>query len=273
MAPSEDRSGEGLARFAVTGASKVASAYGVAIAAFAGSLLFRYLVRDSLGITVPYLQFYPAIIVAAWYGGLGPGVLTTILSAAVAMYFFLPPAGFAAAEASDQLSLGVFVGTGLVISWLNYRLHISQEAQRIVAATANARAEQLDAILNTTIDGIIVINAKGIIEAFNRGAERLFGYPESEVLGRNVSVLIPSPHYEEHDRYLERYLTTGHAKIIGIGREVTGRRREGTLSPVHLSLLKCASGASASSPECCTTSRNAPGSTNSCRPAKRDGGQ
>lgn len=73
-----------------------------------------------------YLQFYPAIIVAAWYGGLGPGVLTTILSAAVAMYFFLPPAGFAAAEASDQLSLGVFIATGLVISWLNYRLaHLS----------------------------------------------------------------------------------------------------------------------------------------------------
>ena len=204
------------------------SRYLVAIGALAAALLFRYLVRDSLGFEVPYLQFYPAIIVAAWYGGLGPGVATTVLATMAAMYFFLPPAGFAVGDASDQLSLGVFVATGLVISWLNHRLHLTEAAHRTAAATATARAEQLDAILNTTTDGIIVINAKGIIEAFNRGAEQLFGYPESEVIGRNVSLLMPSPHHEAHDQYLERYLATGEAKIIGVGREVPGRRRDGT---------------------------------------------
>ena len=61
------------------------------------------------------------------------------------MYFFLPPAGFAVVEAADQLSLGVFVATGFVIFWLNYRLHLAQEAQRAIAATATARAERLDA--------------------------------------------------------------------------------------------------------------------------------
>ena len=236
MTPSQGRSGGRRAQWAVTGTSSPAAAYGVAIAAFGLSLVFRYLLRDSLGTTVPYLQFYPAIIVAAWYGGLGPGLLITIISAVAAMYFFLPPNGLAVTEAADLLSLAVFVATGAVIAWLNDRLHVAQEAQRTVAATATARAERLDAILNTTIDGIIVISASGIIEAFNRGAEQLFGYPESEVIGRNVSVLMPSPHHEEHDRYLERYLTTGEAKIIGIGREVTGRRRDGTLFPVHLSV-------------------------------------
>ena len=152
------------------------------------------------------------------------------------MYFLLPPSGMAVADSADQLSLGVFVATGLVISWLNHRLQAAQEAQRTEAAAASARAERLDAILNMTVDGIIVIDAKGRIEAFNRGAQELFGYPEDEVLGRNVSILMPSPYHEQHDAYLKRYLTTGEARIIGVGREVTGRRRDGTVFPVQLSV-------------------------------------
>lgn len=210
--------------------------YAGALVAVALSLLFRYLVRDSLGLEVPYLQFYPAIILAAWYGGLRPGVLATAVSALAAAYFFLAPAGLAVGERSDQLSLAVFAGTGFVIAWLNHRLHLAEEAQRTAAATATARAERLDAILNTTVDGIIVINAKGTIEAFNRGAEELFGYPEAEVLGRNVNLLMPSPDHEQHDQYLERYLTTGEARIIGIGREVKGRKRDGSVFPVQLSV-------------------------------------
>jgi PAS domain S-box-containing protein len=236
MAPSQPGSGGRFERWAFEDRSADMRRYVVAVGALAAALLFRYLVRDSLGLKVPYLQFYPAIIVAAWYGGLGPGVLSTILSSLAAMYFFLPPAGPAVGEASDQLSLGVFVVTGLVISWLNHCLHVAEEAQRLAASAATARAERLDAILNTTVDGIILIDAEGRIEAFNRGAERLFGYPESEVLGRNVSTLMPSPYHEEHDSYLKRYLTTGDARIIGKGREVTGRRRDGTVFPLHLSV-------------------------------------
>ena len=212
------------------------SRYIVAVGAIVASLVFRYGLRESLGLKVPYLQFYPAIVVAAWYGGLGPGLLTTAVSALTAMYFLLPPAGFAVSDPWDQLSLGVFVATGFVIAWLNHRVRMAHEAHRTAAASANARAERLDAILNTTTDGIIVIDANGAIEAFNRGAEQLFGYPESEVTGRNVSLLMPSPHHEEHDHYLDRYLRTGEARIIGVGREVMGRRRDGTLFPVHLSV-------------------------------------
>jgi PAS domain S-box-containing protein len=225
----QEHFGARFAQWALAGVAALKSRYVVALAAFAGALLFRYVFRESLGFKVPYLQFYPAIIFAAWYGGLGPGVLTTMLSAVVAMYFLLPPAGLAVGDSADQLSLGVFVATGVVIAWLNERLHVAQKAHQ-------SRAEQLDAILNMTVDGIIVIDAKGRIEAFNRGAQDLFGYPEHEVLGRNVSILMPSPHHEQHDAYLERYFTTGEARIIGIGREVTGRRRDGTAFPVQLSV-------------------------------------
>src|SRR6185503_18764116 len=143
--------------------------HGAALAAVGLALLFRYSLRDSFGVAVPYLQFYPAIIVAAWFGGLGPGVLATALSALAAMYAFLPPAGLAVGSAEDQLSLAVFVGTGLLIAWLNHRLRRTQDEQRATAMTATARAERLDAILNTTVDGIIAIDARGTIEAFNRG--------------------------------------------------------------------------------------------------------
>jgi K+-sensing histidine kinase KdpD len=89
--------------------------YGGALAAVAISLLFRDLVRESLGVKVPYLQFYPPIILAASYGGLGPGVLATATSTLAAAYFFLAPEGLAVRDGSDQLSLAVFAGTGLVM--------------------------------------------------------------------------------------------------------------------------------------------------------------
>jgi two-component system sensor kinase FixL len=219
-----------------TGASATAKRYGIALAALAIALFFRYLVRDSLGLKVPYLQFFPVVMVAAWYGGLGPGLVTTLLSTLLSMYVFLPPAGFGVGDASDQLSLAVFALTGVFISWLTHRLHLVEEARGREAAAAVARAERLDAILNITADGIIVIDGAGRIEAFNRAAQELFGYPEDEVIGRNVSMLMPSPHHERHDAYLERYLRTGEARIIGIGREVSGRRRDGSVFPVHLAV-------------------------------------
>jgi two-component system sensor kinase FixL len=111
------------------------------------------------------------------------------------------------------------------------------EAQ-VDASAADLRDShaRLRSIIDSAVDGIIVIDGHGRIEAFNPGAERLFGYPEPEVLGRNVKMLMPSPYHDEHDGYLDRYLQTGAATIIGTGREVTGRRRDGSTFPLHLSV-------------------------------------
>ena len=96
--------------------------------------------------------------------------------------------------------------------------------------------ERLRSIVESAVDGIIVIDERGLIHAFNPTAERLFGYRVGEVLGRNVSMLMPNPDRDRHDGYMQSYLTTGRKKIIGIGREVTALRKDGTTFPVHLSV-------------------------------------
>ena len=92
------------------------------------------------------------------------------------------------------------------------------------------------AILETAVNPIITIDAKGHICSFNPAAERMFQYTTSEVIGRNVNLLMPSPYREEHDGYLSRYLHEGNPRIIGVGREVTAQRKDGSIVPIHLSV-------------------------------------
>jgi len=97
-------------------------------------------------------------------------------------------------------------------------------------------ASHLRSILETVPDAMVVIDEHGLIISFSKAAERLFGFAEAELVGENVSTLMPSPDRERHDGYLKRYLTTGEKRIIGIGRLVTGRRRDGTTFPMELSV-------------------------------------
>jgi two-component system sensor kinase FixL len=124
-------------------------------------------------------------------------------------------------------------------------LHFLQSVANVLAAAIEQKnAEKAlreseaksRAILETTVDGVITIDANGIIESFNPAAERIFGYSEEEVIGRNVSILMPEPYSTDHDGYMRSYHETGKRKIIGIGREVVGRRKNGETFPLDLAV-------------------------------------
>ena len=109
-------------------------------------------------------------------------------------------------------------------------------AARRAAAELAEREAHLRSILDTVPDAMIVIDDRGIIQSFSAAAERLFGYQAAEVCGQNVKMLMPSPHHENHDAYLARYRATGERRIIGIGRVVAGRRKDGGSFPMELAV-------------------------------------
>ncbi|MBT4099375.1 MAG: PAS domain S-box protein [Gemmatimonadetes bacterium] len=111
--------------------------------------------------------------------------------------------------------------------------------RRELAETHPASAEgkvRFQSVVDNVIDGIITIDEEGIIESFNPAAARIFGYDSSEVIGKPVQVLMPEPYATEHDGYMHSYKETGHRRIIGIGREVRGRRKDGHEFPMDLSV-------------------------------------
>ena len=191
------------------------------------------------------------------------GILIAIVTAAAML---------SAVPSLQRISIVVVVGASALLGWLRSappgtpraatgfgnelrRLNETLEAQ-VEGRTAELRDSnaRMRSIIDSAVDGIIVIDEHGRIESFNPGAERLFGYPQTEVLGRNVNLLMPVPVPRGARRLPARYLATGVAKIIGIGREVTGRRRDGTRLPAaSLGRRDACSEESGSSPAFCTT--------------------
>ncbi len=129
-----------------------------------------------------------------------------------------------AVHAPDGSVLAV-IGTGIDIT-----------EQKAAEAALDERQAALSAILQTAVDGIITIDEEGIIRTVNPAVQALFGYAAEEIIGRNVKLLMPEPDRRQHDGYMAGYFTTGKRKIIGIGREVTGRRKDGSTFPMHLAV-------------------------------------
>lgn len=119
-------------------------------------------------------------------------------------------------------------------------LDIDEEKQ--LEETLRTREGHLQSILETIPDAMVVIDGNGIMQFFSSAAKRLFGYSEEEAIGRNVSSLMPNPDRSRHDGYLARYRSTGERHIIGIGRIVTGQRKDGTTFPMHLTIGEMQSG-------------------------------
>ena len=140
----------------------------------------------------------------------------------------------------SPVSSPIFDGAGGLAYILHHVVDVTQlrELNERLQLESRLRASEgrWRSLVESAVDGIAAIDRLGRIEGFNPAAERLFGYGERDVVGQNVSILMPAPYHDEHDSYLARYQATRVPKIIGIGREVTGLRRDGTTFPLHLSV-------------------------------------
>ncbi len=332
--------------------------YGVALITISVVMLLKFAIRPLFADDPPFLLLSAAVMVSAWAGGLGPGLLATLLGTMLAGYFFMEPIhSFVAFGWRTDLPLVVFLLEGAFISWLaeglrtmwsrseegreQFRLlvdgaadhaifmispsgevtswnvgaerikgyqadeifgrhfscfytpedvqaglpekvlrtaaveglvevdgwRVRKDGSRFLAnvvttalrddagilrgfskvvrdVTQRRQAEQalaesesmLRAILDTAADAIVTIDARGTICSVNPATERIFGYRAEEMVQHHVSMLMPTPHREQHDQYMRRYLETGEKHIIGIGREVQGQRKDGAIIPLELAV-------------------------------------
>lgn len=207
-----------------------AQAYSIAVGAVLISLLARLLLHSLVEDHFRFTLFFPAILLAAGIGGWLPGLLAVALSMAsvtlLAHLTAIPP--------MTVLDGFMFGTTGLAIAWMGAALH---DAWRVIDRTQRAldrREAQIKLMLDTIPDPTIGIDQEGMVISFNAAAVRQFGYREGEVIGRNVSMLMPSPYHEAHGGYIARYLRTGEKHIIGLDRVVVGQRNDGTTFPMKL---------------------------------------
>jgi PAS domain S-box-containing protein len=135
------------------------------------------------------------------------------------------PMHLSVGEAKQDDGNSIFVGI----------IHDLTERERVERVLRESAA-RLGAVVDTAVDGVILIDAQGLIMKFNPACEKLFNYSAVEVIGQNVRMLMPAPYRSEHDGYLTNYLTSGEKKIIGIGREVVGQRKDGSTFPMDLSV-------------------------------------
>jgi PAS domain S-box-containing protein len=218
--------------------------YIVAILAAVLALLLRAALDPLLGSDHALVLPLVAVVVVAWYAGLGPALATLFLSIGAVDYFFIPPRGsFGADSFSDRLAVGSFLFAGLICSLLG-------EAQRRArwraeAHLADLRASEVrkSAIVETALDAVITMDAAGRVVEFNPAAERIFGHTREKTIGRDLGELIIPPRWRDaHRQGLARYLAGGPGTILNRRIEMSALRADETEFPVELSVTAIRTG-------------------------------
>jgi len=197
-------------------------------AAFAAGLAFalRFTLHHYFEDRTFTVIYVPVVVFAAFMGGRGPAIFATVLCLLSVSFFlredlYLNPA--------NLIDVSFFAILGPVLGVIGNRLLHESEGARY-------RQAQLQSILDTVPEAMVVIDERGIMRSFSVTAERLFGWSAAEAIGNNVSILMPAPYRQEHDGYLQRYLRTGERRIIGLGRIVVGERKDGSTFPMELAV-------------------------------------
>jgi two-component system cell cycle sensor histidine kinase/response regulator CckA len=213
--------------------------YVVSLVLFVLSLVGRVALAPILGDASPYLTFVPCIAASAWYGGLGPGLFTTALSALSSVYLFFEPG---AITTSDWVWLILFLAIGTMISWLNHALRQSEQrahhelrARQQTETALRESEEQYRIITETAVDGIISIDEQSTILFANRGAAKIFGYSEEDLHGRSLTTLMPDYMRNLHRTGVKRYLEHDQRHVAWGGVELPGLHKSGHEIPLEIS--------------------------------------
>ncbi|HMH49536.1 MAG TPA: PAS domain S-box protein [Candidatus Acidoferrum sp.] len=200
------------------------TAYAVAVLSATLSVLVRVALDPVWGPRLPLITFFPAVAIAAWFGGLRPGLVTTLLCAlAGAFYWFPLKQDLRGKEFADLIALAVFVSIGVLLSVLNEALH--------------RRRRQMDALLDQSLDAVIIADREGRIRTWNPRAEQLFGWSREEIRGQSLTdTIVPPSLREAHRRGFARYLATGEEVVLNRLIELPARRRDGTEFPVEIAI-------------------------------------
>jgi PAS domain S-box-containing protein len=210
--------------------------YALAVFLALAATAIRAATADRLGDAGLFLTLYLATAAAAVFAGLGPGLLATAITA-VSAAVLLPPEGSLWVERSEHRVLTAgFFAIGVVTCVLAQR---TRQARLQLARSLEAErtsAARMQAVVAAAVDAIAIMDERGRLEFVNPALEKMFDLAAAALLGRNVNALMPEPYRSEHDGYLAAYRETGRRRIIGLGREVVGRRSDGSTFPLHLSV-------------------------------------
>lgn len=213
--------------------------FATAVVGAAGGLAIRLAATPLLEDRAALIFFMPAVVVAAALGGAAPGAIATLLGVACGLYVTWSTGTLTGADLAGAM---VFLLLGAVIAAAGEAFQVMRSRAVTGNRDLRAREAHLQSILATVPDAMIVITERGTMQSFSPTAERLFGWTAEEVIGKNVRMLMPDPYREQHDGYLDRYLTTGEHRIIGMGRVVVGERRDGSTFPMELAVGEMISG-------------------------------
>jgi PAS domain S-box-containing protein len=210
--------------------------YGFAVIAAALGFLLRYILTPTFGDTgFPLIMFLPAILVSALYGGLGPGLLTTVLCAAAGAQFIQLLHPLTGSAIGNLSAVVVFLVTGVVISFSIPIIQQSRQSSQNHAAALRKSEElqaHLAAIVESSHDAVVSKNLHSIVQSWNKGAERIFGYTAEEMIGRSIEVIIPEDLKHEEAQFLDCIKRGEHIDHY----ETIRTRKDGTRVPISLSL-------------------------------------
>lgn len=211
------------ARYLAAGARR---GYALTATATLGALALATLLRLAWPDTPVLMLLLPVVVGANLLAGPAPGALAMALGLGGALQI----------GHQGEAATFVYVGAGLLAALAGSLVQKQRQRGAQAATALAAREAHLRSIFDTAPEAMIVINAEGVVQSYGAASERMFMWRPNEVIGRNISMLMPQPFRDQHDGYLQRYMATGEKRIIGIGRIVVGQRKDGTTFPMELAV-------------------------------------